>query len=89
MQSFVYSVFVVVSSVIATLAMVGLGGIIILLITDGGSLALQDTRPRPTAALISSPSAHTALLPGRRTPPSCGHRRSHSAPRELVLQHSG
>ena len=45
MQSFVHSVFVVVTSVIATLLMVGLSGIIVLLITDGGTPSATEHAP--------------------------------------------
>ena len=71
MQAFVYAVFVVVSSVIAVLAMVGLGGIIILLITDGGTSGSTGHAPEAdrSADLIAqrahgSPArpAHSAVL---------------------------
>jgi len=71
MQSFVYAVFVVVASVIAVLAMVGLSGIIILLITDGGTSGATGHAPEAdrNADLIAqsahgSPArpAHSAVL---------------------------
>lgn len=66
MQNFVYSVFVVVASAIATLAMVGLGGIIILLITDSGTSGpTQHTPGVDHRADLGVQSAH-----GSRTGPA-------------------
>lgn len=48
MQSFVYSVFVVVSSVIATLLAVGLSGVLLLLAMDPGASS-HSTEGEPAA----------------------------------------
>jgi len=66
MQAFVYSVFVVVSSVIATLAMVGMGGIIILLILDDTPPGSRGHAPEADrGADLIAQSAH-----GSRTRPA-------------------
>ena len=69
MQSFVYSVFVVVSSVIATLCMVGMGGIIILLILDDTPSGLTGHAPEADrGADLFAKSGH-----GSRTRPAHSH----------------